>query len=192
MVSAMLKRRCARTDGHHQLHDGLRYHRHRARHRVGQVQATGRRRDAEDRQPNGAASAWRRSVTISLRSSRSWLTLIAKIRSKEPRTSSQSTWASSIVRLRQPVVRGALLGSSHVTMMAAAQPFLSGAISKTVNMPRETTPEEIALAYYDGWKLGLKALAIYRDGSKDSQPLNTKLDSDKTERGRSGSEQATP
>ena len=68
---------------------------------------------------------------------------------------------------------------AHVTMMAAAQPFLSGAISKTVNMPRETTPEEIALAYYDGWKLGLKALAIYRDGSKDSQPLNTKLDSDK-------------
>lgn len=68
---------------------------------------------------------------------------------------------------------------AHITMMAAAQPFLSGAISKTVNMPRDTTPEEIAMAYYDGWKLGLKALAIYRDGSKDSQPLNTKLDSDK-------------
>lgn len=65
---------------------------------------------------------------------------------------------------------------AHVTMMSAAQPFLSGAISKTVNMPRDTTPEEIAEAYYDGWKLGLKALAIYRDGSKDSQPLNTKLD----------------
>ncbi len=62
---------------------------------------------------------------------------------------------------------------AHVTMMAAAQPFLSGAISKTVNMPRDTTPDEIAQAYYDGWKLGLKALAIYRDGSKDSQPLNT-------------------
>jgi ribonucleoside-diphosphate reductase alpha chain len=63
---------------------------------------------------------------------------------------------------------------AHVTMMAAAQPFLSGAISKTVNMPRDTTPEEIGEAYYDGWRLGLKALAIYRDGSKDSQPLNTK------------------
>ncbi|WP_231930910.1 vitamin B12-dependent ribonucleotide reductase [Botrimarina hoheduenensis] len=70
---------------------------------------------------------------------------------------------------------------AHVTMMAAAQPFLSGAISKTVNMPRDTTPAEIAQAYYDGWKLGLKALAIYRDGSKDSQPLNTKLDSKKGE-----------
>ena len=67
---------------------------------------------------------------------------------------------------------------AHVTMMAAAQPFLSGAISKTVNMPRDTTPEEIAEAYFDGWKLGLKALAIYRDGSKDSQPLNTKKGGD--------------
>lgn len=62
---------------------------------------------------------------------------------------------------------------AHITMMSAAQPFLSGAISKTVNMPRDTTPVEISQAYYDGWKLGLKALAIYRDGSKDSQPLNT-------------------
>ena len=68
---------------------------------------------------------------------------------------------------------------AHVTMMAAAQPFLSGAISKTVNMPRDTTPEEIGQAYVDGWKLGLKALAIYRDGSKDSQPLNTGKESDK-------------
>ncbi len=67
---------------------------------------------------------------------------------------------------------------AHITMMAAAQPFLSGAISKTVNMPRDTTPEEIGKAYYDGWKLGLKALAIYRDGSKDSQPLNTKKGGD--------------
>jgi ribonucleoside-diphosphate reductase alpha chain len=62
---------------------------------------------------------------------------------------------------------------AHVLMMAAAQPFLSGAISKTVNMPRESTPEDIAKAYFDGWKLGLKALAIYRDGSKESQPLAT-------------------
>ncbi|MCH2113539.1 MAG: vitamin B12-dependent ribonucleotide reductase [Pirellulales bacterium] len=62
---------------------------------------------------------------------------------------------------------------AHVKMMAAAQPFLSGAISKTVNMPKETTPKQIGEAYVDGWKLGLKALAIYRDGSKDSQPLNT-------------------
>ena len=56
-------------------------------------------------------------------------------------------------------------------MMAAAQPFLSGAISKTVNMPSEATPADIADAYLEGWRLGLKALAIYRDGSKESQPL---------------------
>ncbi|MCH2130297.1 MAG: vitamin B12-dependent ribonucleotide reductase [Pirellulaceae bacterium] len=62
---------------------------------------------------------------------------------------------------------------AHVKMMGAAQPFLSGAISKTVNMPSDTTPEDIADAYRWGWKLGLKALAIYRDGSKQSQPLST-------------------
>ncbi|HTQ39438.1 MAG TPA: vitamin B12-dependent ribonucleotide reductase [Pirellulales bacterium] len=68
---------------------------------------------------------------------------------------------------------------AHVTMMAAAQPFLSGAISKTVNMPRESTPADIGNAYMEGWRLGLKALAIYRDGSKESQPLNTGTESDK-------------
>ena len=68
---------------------------------------------------------------------------------------------------------------AHVLMMAAAQPFLSGAISKTVNMPRDTTPEDIAKAYFDGWKLGLKALAIYRDGSKESQPLSTSSEGQK-------------
>src|SRR5690606_32933887 len=52
---------------------------------------------------------------------------------------------------------------AHIRMMAAAQPFLSGAISKTVNMPRETTPADIAQAYLEGWQLGLKALAVYRD-----------------------------
>jgi ribonucleoside-diphosphate reductase alpha chain len=68
---------------------------------------------------------------------------------------------------------------AHVKMMAAAQPFLSGAISKTVNMPRETTPADIAGAYIEGWKLGLKALAVYRDGSKESQPLSTSSETDK-------------
>jgi ribonucleoside-diphosphate reductase alpha chain len=66
-------------------------------------------------------------------------------------------------------------------MMAAAQPFLSGAISKTVNMPSDTTVKDIADAYYWGWELGLKAIAIYRDGSKQSQPLSTKSESKKAE-----------
>jgi ribonucleoside-diphosphate reductase alpha chain len=63
---------------------------------------------------------------------------------------------------------------AHVLMMAAAQPFISGAISKTVNMPKESTVEDIANAYLEGWRLGLKALAVYRDGSKGAQPLSTK------------------
>ena len=70
---------------------------------------------------------------------------------------------------------------AHVRMMAAAQPFLSGAISKTVNMPNDVTPADISEAYTWGWKLGLKALAIYRDGSKQSQPLNTKSEEGKKE-----------
>jgi ribonucleoside-diphosphate reductase alpha chain len=65
----------------------------------------------------------------------------------------------------------------HLRMMAAVQPFLSGAISKTCNVPNEATVEEIRGAYLEGWKLGLKALAIYRDGSKGSQPVSTKSES---------------
>ncbi|HVB56152.1 MAG TPA: vitamin B12-dependent ribonucleotide reductase [Candidatus Acidoferrales bacterium] len=60
----------------------------------------------------------------------------------------------------------------HLCMMAAAQPFLSGAISKTINMPEESTVEDIMEAYIESWKLGLKAVAIYRDNSKRSQPLS--------------------
>jgi ribonucleoside-diphosphate reductase alpha chain len=67
----------------------------------------------------------------------------------------------------------------HIKMMAASQPFLSGAISKTVNMPRESTVDDIRLAYLEGWKLGLKALAVYRDGSKESQPVSTSIESEK-------------
>src|SRR5271168_2432493 len=62
--------------------------------------------------------------------------------------------------------------TGHVGMMAAAQPFLSGAISKTINMPEESTIEDIGDAYIESWKLGLKSVAIYRDNSKRSQPLN--------------------
>ncbi len=63
---------------------------------------------------------------------------------------------------------------AHLKMMGAAQPFISGAISKTVNMPNESTVAEIRDAYMEAWKMGLKCVAIYRDGSKRSQPLNTK------------------
>lgn len=62
---------------------------------------------------------------------------------------------------------------AHLKMMAAVQPFISGAISKTINMPKETTTEEVRSAYIEGWKMGLKAVAIYRDGSKLLQPVKT-------------------
>ena len=65
--------------------------------------------------------------------------------------------------------------SSHITMMAAAQPFISGAISKTINMPNSATVQECGEAYMQSWKLGLKANALYRDGSKLSQPLSSAL-----------------
>ncbi|MEP6671666.1 MAG: vitamin B12-dependent ribonucleotide reductase [Chthoniobacter sp.] len=66
----------------------------------------------------------------------------------------------------------------HLRMMAAAQPFLSGAISKTVNLPEKATVEEIMNTYVEGWRMGLKAIAIYRDSSKRSAPLNTKKTKD--------------
>ena len=70
---------------------------------------------------------------------------------------------------------------AHLKMMAAAQPFISGAISKTVNLPKECTVEDITDAYVQAWKLGLKCVAIYRDGSKRSQPLNTAKTGEGTE-----------
>ena len=66
--------------------------------------------------------------------------------------------------------------NGHIKMMAAAQPFISGAISKTINMPNEVTVGEIEDAYYLSWELGLKAMALYRDGSKAAQPLNSTAD----------------
>ncbi|HLX09555.1 MAG TPA: vitamin B12-dependent ribonucleotide reductase [Thermoanaerobaculia bacterium] len=66
--------------------------------------------------------------------------------------------------------------TGHLRMLAAVQPFVSGAISKTINMPEDSTPDEILQAYLEGWQLGLKAVAIYRDGCKRSQPLSTRKD----------------
>ena len=71
-----------------------------------------------------------------------------------------------------------IAASGHIQMMAAAQPFLSGAISKTINLPNEATLADIADAYRQSWALGLKANALYRDGSKLSQPLNIKSDAE--------------
>src|SRR5437762_9702268 len=77
---------------------------------------------------------------------------------------------------------------AHLKMMAASQPFISGAISKTVNLPREATVEDIRNAYVDAWKMGLKCVAIYRDGSKRSQPLNTRKTSPGSDQADAGGE----
>jgi ribonucleoside-diphosphate reductase alpha chain len=69
----------------------------------------------------------------------------------------------------------------HIKMMAATQPFLSGAISKTVNLPQDATVEDVAEAYAESWRQGIKAVAIYRDGSKGTQPLNVSMDEAKRE-----------
>ena len=68
--------------------------------------------------------------------------------------------------------------SGHIKMMAAAQPFISGAISKTINMPHEVSVGDIEEAYMESWRVSLKAVALYRDGSKLSQPLNSTSDDD--------------
>lgn len=80
----------------------------------------------------------------------------------------------------------------HLGMMAAVQPFLSGAISKTVNLPNSATVGDIAEAYIESWRLGLKAVAIYRDGSKAAQPMSTKQDSEKNEDERPAVDAAKP
>ena len=72
----------------------------------------------------------------------------------------------------------------HVRMMGAVQPFISGAISKTVNVPAEATVEDVMQAYVESWKLGVKAIAIYRDGSKRVQPLSTSLKNDRDQEGK--------
>jgi ribonucleoside-diphosphate reductase alpha chain len=78
----------------------------------------------------------------------------------------------------------------HVRMMAATQPFLSGAISKTVNLPEDATIEDIADVYFQGWELGLKALAVYRDNCKVGQPLSAGKEAKKGTGGSSGAEAA--
>src|SRR5258708_36931979 len=81
----------------------------------------------------------------------------------------------------------------HVMMMAATQPFISGAISKTVNLPENANVDDISAAYLQSWKMGLKAVAIYRDGSKKAQPLMAASSKDEAaRRGTRGEKLAPP
>ncbi len=90
------------------------------------------------------------------------------------RTAGRSICRSSTARSSAYRGKRSIHYLAHLKMMAAAQPFISGAISKTVNLPEDCTVEDIRDAYVQAWKMGLKCVAIYRDGSKRSQPLNTR------------------
>ena len=171
----------ARADRHHRLHDGLRHHRHRARLLAGEVQEARRRRLDADRQPDdpaGAAPGWATPRRPSRRSSS---------------TSPSNGHVIDAPGLRQEhyevfdcaMGERAIAPMGHVRMMAAVQPFLSGAISKTVNLPETATVEEIEDVYFQGWKLGLKALAVYRDNCKVGQPLSDAKDNKHERRRRS-------
>ena len=105
------------------------------------------------------------------RARRSWPTWTPPAPSRAPRA---RRGAPAGVRLRLRRARRAHdRAEGHVRMMAAVQPFVSGAISKTVNLPNDATVEDVSDIYTLGWRLGLKAIAIYRDGSKRTQPLST-------------------
>ena len=163
----------ARPHRHHRVHDGLRYHRHRARHRAHQVQEAGRRGLPQDRQPDGARRPCASSATRRPRSRRSSPTSTSARPSRARPASSREHLPVFDCAFKPVNGERSIHYMGHIRMMGAVQPFLSGAISKTVNMPENATAEEIETVYLEGWKQGLKAIAIYRDGSKRSQPLST-------------------
>ena len=163
----------AGADRHHRLHDGLRHDRRRAGHRAREIQEAGRRRADEDRQRHRADGARASSATRSPRSRRSSTTSTSTRRSRGRRSSRTSTCRCSTARSSRRKGERSIHYMGHIKMMGATQPFISGAISKTVNVPREATVEEIEKAYIESWRLGAKAISIYRDGSKRTQPLNT-------------------
>ena len=118
------------------------------------------------------------------RSRRSSSTSTRTRRSKGRRTSRTRTCAVFDCAFKPARGVRSIHYMGHVRMMGAVQPFLSGAISKTVNVPKEATVEEIQQAYIDSWRIGAKAVSIYRDGSKRTQPLNTARDKEKSGGGR--------
>ncbi len=166
----------ARADRHDRLHDGLRHDRRRAGHRARQVQEARRRRLDEDRQQHGADGARPSSATRT-----------SEIKDIIDYIDENETieGAPHLKDEHLPVFDCAFKPShgvrsihymGHIKMMGAVQPFISGAISKTVNVPKAATVEEIEQAYIDAWRIGAKAVSIYRDGSKRTQPLNTSKD----------------
>ena len=147
-----------------------------------QVQEAGRRGLPQDRQQDGPVGAQEARLHARSRSRRSSSTSTSARRSRA-RPALKPEHLTVFDCAFKPVNgERSIHYMGHVRMMGATQPFLSGAISKTVNMPEAATAEEIEDVYLEGWKLGLKAIAIYRDGSKRSQPLSTGKKKDKEAR----------
>ena len=141
-------------------------------HRAHQVQEAGRRGLPQDRQPDGPGRA--AQARLRRRAGRGDPRLHRRARDDRGRAAPQAEHLPVFDCAFKPVNgERSIHYMGHVRMMGAIQPFLSGAISKTVNMPEAATAEEIEKVYLEGWKLGLKAIAIYRDDSKRSQPLST-------------------
>ena len=176
----------ARADRHHRLHDGLRHDRRRAGHRARQVQEAGRRRADEDRQPDRADGAAASSATRQPQVD----AIVDYIDENETIEGAPALKDSHLpvfdCAFKAAKGQRSIHYMGHIKMMGATQPFISGAISKTVNVPKEATVDEIMQAYIQSWKLGAKAISIYRDGSKRTQPLNTSKDKTPAELAQAG------
>jgi ribonucleoside-diphosphate reductase alpha chain len=156
----------ARSHRHDRSDDGLRHDRDRARAGARQDEEARRRRHDAVRQPDRAPRA-RELGYDAAQATTSSPTSQSTTRSRTRRTSRPSITRVPLRDGEQPIHY-----MGHVRMMAAAQPFISGAISKTVNMPEEATVEEVEQLFVESWRLGLKAVAIYRDNCKVAQPLS--------------------
>ena len=157
----------ARPHRDDQLHDGLRHHRGRAGLLAGQVEeARGRRRD-HDREQDGAdgpGQARLRTAEID--------EIVAFIDERNSIVGAPYVKSEHYPVFDCAIGDRAIHYSGHVKMMGGVQPFISGAISKTVNLPEQVTVDEVAQLIAEAWRLGVKAIAIYRDNCKVAQPLS--------------------
>ena len=161
----------ARADRDDQLHDGLRHDRRRARLLTREVEEARRRRRDHDRQQDGPDGA--RQDRLRAGGARGGRRVHRRAQHRRRRAVPED---GALPVFDCAVGERAIHYMGHVKMMGATQPFISGAISKTVNLPEETTADEIAQLFIESWKLGVKAIAIYRDNCKVAQPLSGKTD----------------
>ena len=161
----------ARADGDDQLHDGLRHDRGRAGLLAREDEEARRRRRDHDREQDRPDGARQLGYAPEERDQ-----VVAFIDDRNTVVGAPFLKTEHYPVFDCAIGERAIHYMGHVKMMGAVQPFISGAISKTVNLPEETTVEEISQLFVDAWKLGVKAIAIYRDNCKVAQPLSKKAD----------------